>query len=204
MTWKPTPPPFAKYKKEVFLKNAKVSQFIYQIGEYPELRKKSRIVPLGKIKSSEYKEKFAYIKNCLLRYRKLTGMGRGITAVQIGIPERFSVVYTPEKLLILINPRVTKKSNTVLEFPEMCMSASPIIAPTRRPAWVEFEYYDENGTKKLWNTRDNNSVNRVLNRVFLHELDHIDGIINIDLAKSSSLTLESDPNFYNTAKFKEV
>src|SRR3989338_619641 len=138
-SWKRTLPPFRKFKKKVFINAAQVSQFIYQIGEDAYLRKPSKAVPLKEIRSKEMQKKFRYIKNCLLKYRKLTGYGRGITAVQIGIPERFSVIYTPEELLIIINPTITKSSRKLLKYPEICMSANPIIAPTVRPAWIEFE-----------------------------------------------------------------
>lgn len=203
--WKPGMPPFAEFKKEVFEKAGKVADFIYQIGEYSELRKPSIDVAISKIKSEEMREKFKYIKKCLLKYRKLTGFGRGITAVQIGIPERFSVIYTLEELIIIVNPKVTKKSKKNLIYPEICMSANPIIAPTIRPAWIEFEYYDEQGNLKYWDTKDDTDFGRMMNRVFQHEIDHMDGIINIDKVKSpKDLILDSDPNFYDEAKFEEV
>lgn len=203
--WEPTPPPFAQYKKEVFERAAKVTDLIYQIGEFPELRKPSKNIPLNKITSSEMQKKFQYIKQCMLMYRELTGYGRGITAIQIGISERFSVIYTPEKLLIIVNPKITKKSKKLLLYPEICMSANPIIAPTLRPAWIEFDYFDEQGKLQHWNTKDDSDVGRMMNRVFQHEIDHMEGIINIDKVSSpKELILESDPKFYDKAKFEEM
>ena len=182
MAWKPVKPQFAKYKSTVFTKAARVSSFIFQIGEYEALRLPSKSVPIDKIKSKETQTKIKYLKECLLKYRKLTGYGRGLAAVQVGIPERFFVIYTPKRLLThvthlchfelvekspspqlqeiprfarddstqgelltIINPKVTKSSSKLLRYPEMCMSANPIIAPTIRPSWIEFEYYDEQG-----------------------------------------------------------
>ena len=193
-------PPFSVFKKSVFLKAAKTSSFIFQIGEYAELRKSSQAVSISAIISKEMQEKIEYLKKCLFRYRKLTGYGRGITAVQVGIPECFSVVYTPEKLVVIINPRITKRSKDFLKYPEICMSANPIIAPVVRPFWIEFEYYDELGKLQKWN----NHEDKVLNRVFQHEIDHMSGTINIDLVDSKELILESDPDFYKNAKFEEV
>lgn len=162
--WKPSLAPFRKFKKEVFAKASLVADFIYQIGESEDLRKPSNDVPVSKIKSPEYQAKFKYLKNCLKKYRKLTGYGRGITAVQVGIPERFSVIYVPNKptansqqstdkkseLLIIINPKITKESAKKYLYPEMCMSSSYIIAPTIRPAWIEFDYFDERGKLNKW------------------------------------------------------
>ncbi len=207
-TWKPTPPPFAKYKKEVLLKAGTVSGFIYQIGESPILRKPSVRVPISKIKSVEMQSKFSYLKKSLEKYKKLTGQGRGIAGVQVGIAEQFFVVYlTPDKkkMEIIINPKITKQSRKLLKYPEMCMSANPVIVPLARPVWIEFSYYDETGKLQYWNTKDDTKLGRMLNRVFQHEIDHMEGIINIDLVKNpKELILESDPNFYKSAKFEAV
>lgn len=122
--WKPTLPPFRKNKPKVFENSSIVSSFIYQIGESPILRKPSKEVPVKQITSQEMKAKIKYFKNCLIKYRKLTGFGRGITAVQVGIPERFAVIYTKQPkpgkkfsenvsfkdLMVIINPKINKKS----------------------------------------------------------------------------------------------
>lgn len=181
-----------------------VSEFIYQIGEYPALRLPSAEIPVNKVLSEEYQTKFRYIKDCLIKYRELTGYGRGITGVQVGIPECFSVIYTREMLLIVINPKIQKQSAKLLRYPEMCMSTNPIIAPVVRPAWIEFAYYDENGQKQFWKTKDDTDFGRMMNRVFQHEIDHMQGIINIDKVASKELILDSDPDFYDNASFEEV
>jgi|SRR5579885_1764294 len=202
--WHPTPPPQRKFKKDVFRKAALVSQFIYQIGESPALRQSSTEILVDKVSSKEYRAKFRYIKECLIKYRELTGYGRGITGVQVGMPECFSVIYTPEKLLIIINPKITKQSTKLVRYPEMCISVNPIIAPVVRPAWIEFAYYDENGQKQFWKTKDDTDFGKMMNRVFQHEIDHMNGIINIDKVNSKELILESDPDFYHNAVFEEV
>lgn len=218
-SWKPTFPPFVDFKRKVFGQNIKVADFIYQIGESEILRKKSSSLPISKISLKDTQAKIKYLKECLLRYRKLTGYGRGITAVQVGIPERFSVIYrgqtitnikskksVDEKdLMIIINPKIIKKSKKMVKYPEACMSASPLVVPTRRPSWIEFEYYDEKGKKQFWNMKADTDVGKMMNRVFMHEIDHMEGIINIDIVKNSKeIILQSDPKFYDSAKFEEV
>jgi peptide deformylase len=205
MTWKPKNPPYIKFKKKVLANAAKVADFIYQIGEFPALRQPSKEIPLEKIKTPEMQKKFAYLKNSLTKYRDLTGYGRGIAAVQIGIPERFAVIYFSGQLLLIISPKITKESKQLLKYPEMCMSANPIIAPVVRPSWIEFDYYDEFGELQHWNTKADTQMEKMMNRVFQHEIDHLDGFINIDrVASPKELILESDPTFYTTANFEEV
>jgi peptide deformylase len=203
--WKPTRPPFSENKNKVFADAAKVSDFIYQIGESELLRQPSKEVSLATLASDELQAKISYLKECLQKYRDLTGRGRGISAVQVGIPERFSAVYTSEGIIILINPVITGRSERQYKYPEICMSANPIIAPVIRPAWIAFDYYDERGEKYHWETKDDTEQGRILNRVFQHEIDHLDGIINVDIVSSPhDLILDSDPTFYDRVTFEEV
>lgn len=206
MTWKPASAPFAEYKKTVLERAAKVAGFIYQIGEYPELRQPSQTVPVKDITAAATQAKIRYLQDCLRKYRRLTGYGRGISGVQVGIPEKIFVVYTPEmEMMTVINPKITGKSYTSYKYPEICMSANPIIAPVTRPSYVEFTYYDEEGKRKKWTMKDNTKDGKMMNRVMQHEIDHLEGIINIDCVDNpKELILESDPEFYKTAQFEEV
>ena len=188
-----------KFKKQVFAEAAITSHLTYQIGEFPALRAKSATVNESKINSPEIKTVIGKLKNKLKEYRKLTGKGRGIAAIQIGIPLKIAVIFLDEKLLTIINPRVTDKSKTFLSYPEICMSANPIIAVVARPSYIEFEYLDEDGNKQIWNGKD-----QLMNRVFQHEIDHMEGIINIDLVDSKTLIINSDPDFFKNAKFEQV
>lgn len=205
--WKPTPPPFRKFKKKQALNRLDSLGFIYQIGESPMLREKSTKVSIAEIKTLDFQSKIKYLKKCLSRYREKTGVGRGIAAVQIGIAQRFSAVYMPEikgELMVIINPRVTKQANEKLVYPEMCMSANPAIAYVVRPSWIEFEYCDEKGIRQYWDRKAEDKLGMMYNRVFQHEIDHMDGIINIDLVQSKDIIFESDPAFYKNATFKKA
>ena len=181
--WKPSKPPFRNHKKKVFGQIIETGKFIYQIGETETLRQKSIDVKVSEIKTSTF------------------------TAIQIGIQERFAVIYMPKvigRMLIIINPVITKRSTKLLKYPEVCMSANPIIANIVRPSWVEVEYYDEFGKKQYWNRKDSTKEDKIYNRVFQHEIDHMEGIINIDKVPSKELILQSDPSFYKSASFIEV
>lgn len=212
--WKPQMPPHRRHKAKVYNQIISTGKFIYQIGDSENLRTPSKEVLIKNLNTEDYQAKIAYLKKCMRKYRKLTGFGRGITGVQIGIPERISVICLPDQLagmeeakaglLIIINPKITKKSTRLFIYPEICMSANPLIAKVTRPSWIEFEYFDEFGKKQYWNTKDQDKKGKIYNRVFEHEIDHMDGIINIDLVASKELIFESDPKFYKKAKFEEV
>ena len=102
--WRPELPRYRNYKKKVFKNLIKTSDLVYQIGELDELRKSSDPVEINEITSPNFKKKVKYLKDCLLKYRLLTGYGRGITGVQVGIPLRFSIIYLPyqkQKLMVI-------------------------------------------------------------------------------------------------------
>lgn len=190
---------FTKHKKQVFLDAAKISHLTLQIGESDILRKKSKEVKQSQIKSTEIKKVISDLKKTLLEYKKLTGKGRGIAASQIGKLLKIAVLFTDGNLITIINPKIIKKSPELLIYPEICMSANPIIAKVIRPSWIKTEYLDEEGKKQIWNKKD-----LILNRVLQHEIDHMEGIINIDLVKPDQLILDSDPGYFKKAKFKKA
>lgn len=196
--------PFATFKQEQARQYLKFCQFIYQVGESSLLRQKSVPIKRSEINSPSFQKELAYLKECLLKYRQITGHGRGITAVQVGILKRFSVIFTDQGLLVIINPKILGKAKQSLRYPEMCMSTFPLIAPVVRPAWIEFEYLDEQGHLQHWDAKSQTAVENIMNRVFQHEFDHMDGIINIDYVKANELIFESDPSFYENAHFEEV
>lgn len=200
--FKPTLPKFRNSKKINLLKQSALSQFIYQLGESPILQKPTRKILLKEIKTNLFKSKVNYLKKCLTKYRKITGLGRGIAAPQVGIPESFALIFNQDNFLVIINPKIIKSSSQSYLYPEICMSAFPVIAPIIRPTWVEIEYLDESGKKQNWTIKDNTKQGKTLNRVFQHEIDHLSGIINIELVKPpQKLSLLSDPNFFSKTKF---
>ncbi len=207
--------------QDVFKNASKVSKLVYHIGELEDLRKPSKEVNRKLIKSKEIQKVINDLKNTLKKYRRLTGKGRGVAAIQIGIPLKIAVIFNSNdvsvassaldevtspayQFITIINPKIIRKSGESYLYPEICMSANPIIAPLKRPCWIEFEYLDENGNKQIWNKKDNTKEGKILNRVFQHEIDHMEGIINIDKVPSNQLFFESDPAFYKKAKFEQV
>lgn len=208
LIWNPVLPPARAYKKENLKELVKISQFIYQIGESEALRKPTKAVPLKHITAYTTQEKLKYLKKCFDRYRRITkGKGRGIAGVQVGIPEAFCLLYTPEwkkKYHFFINPKITKASETVYRYPEACMSCNSLVAPVVRPAWIEVEYFDEHGGKQLWQEKSETKEGKMYNRVLQHEIDHLHGIINIDRVQSRELVFETGTAYYEKAAFEEV
>lgn len=110
----------------------------------------------------------------LTKYRKHTGMGRGIAANQVGYSKRIVIVWLNDKPKVLINPRLVS-SKGVGSYWESCISSGTLlIGEVHRPWAGAFEYLDIHGAVRTLEANEKET------RIILHELDHLDGIVCSD------------------------
>lgn len=108
--------------------------------------------------------------------------GMGLSAVQLGILQRFFVVvYEYEKgkfeNYVVINPKLKSASEEMIYVSEGegCLSINrPIEGIVPRHARINVEFYDMDGKLHTMRLREELSV------VFQHEMDHLDGILFYD------------------------
>jgi peptide deformylase len=112
--------------------------------------------------------------------------GVGLAAPQIGLLQRIFVAYLPEdeedpqsgKPYVLINPKIVKASRDEVEGEEGCLSIPTWYGVVSRPDWVIVKGQDANGKSIRVKAEG------YLARVFLHEMDHLDGILFVDRVES--------------------
>jgi peptide deformylase len=112
--------------------------------------------------------------------------GLGLAASQIGLLQRLFVVQLPEdeedpqsgKPFVLVNPEVVKTSRHEVEGEEGCLSIPTWYGLVWRPEWVEVKAQDTNGKPMRIKAEG------LLARVFLHEMDHLDGVLFVDRVES--------------------
>ncbi len=119
-----------------------------------------------------------------------------MASVQLGIPKR--IVYLKNTNLdiinkiqnnsnseeienynekkVLINPTILKREG-LTEYWEACASCLDNMGRVLRPYKIELEYYDIDGNQKVETFEGFEST------VLSHELDHLDGILHIDIAE---------------------
>ena len=124
-----------------------------------------------------------------------TGDGIGLAAPQVGINMRV-MVYNPnprtrDEETVFVNPRILSFGKEQDYKAEGCLSFPRIRGSVQRPTWVEVEAAD-------W---DGNPFQRRIDgfeaRLFLHEYDHLDGIVFTDrLGESSKKKVEPDLEFF--------
>lgn len=103
--------------------------------------------------------------------------GVGLAAPQVGVSKRIVVIDVGEGLLEMINPVIVKKEGSVIGG-EGCLSVPDYEGEVERAEYVECEFTDLNGKRLLLQT------DGLLAIAVQHELDHLDGVLFIDKAKS--------------------
>ena len=99
--------------------------------------------------------------------------GVGLAAPQVGILKRVFVVDVGEGIIEVINPEILETSGTQTDI-EGCLSVVGINEPVTRPNYVKLKAQDRNGNEFIVEGTE------LLARAFLHENDHLDGILFVD------------------------
>lgn len=146
----------------------------------PLLRKKSPEVTKEKICSPEIKELCLNMVKTMLKKE-----GLGLAAPQIGENIRLAVINTKDGIIMLINPKITRKSLGKEWGEEGCLSLPNIFGQVKRHKEITCEYFDINAKEKKLKAKG------LLARVIQHEVDHLDGILFIDKAKDVKSKINS-------------
>ena len=100
--------------------------------------------------------------------------GAGLAANQVGILKRLFTWDTGEAHGAFVNPEVVETSEELQEGEEGCLSFPGLFYPTERPLRARLRGYDVHGEPLEMDGEE------LLARIFLHEVDHLNGILFID------------------------
>lgn len=103
--------------------------------------------------------------------------GVGLAAPQVGVLKRVVVIDVGDGLIEMINPEIVKKEGAVVGG-EGCLSVPDYEGEVERAEYVECEFTDRTGKRMLLQT------DGLLAIAVQHELDHLDGVLFIDKAKT--------------------
>ena len=111
--------------------------------------------------------------------------GIGLAGNQVGILKRVLVIKLKEETtpFAMFNPSVIEQSEEIQKTGEGCLSFPELWLDVERPKWVTSEFFDKQGKKctiKLYG---------IDARCFLHELDHLNGIVFTQKVKPMALML---------------
>ncbi len=109
--------------------------------------------------------------------------GYGLSANQCGFRHRVFVMGAGSEYVAFFNPKVTAMSEETIHMSEGCLSFPLLELKITRPSGIVVEYQDYNGEVKKANYVG------VSARCFLHELDHMNGIVYTEKAKPLALQM---------------
>lgn len=107
--------------------------------------------------------------------------GIGLAANQIGLNKQIFVVdvspvedYEKYKPILMINPRITSKSDETISIEEGCLSIPDLRAEVIRPKSIFVSFFDVNMKEHTI------EADELFARVIQHEYDHLQGVLFID------------------------
>jgi peptide deformylase len=100
-------------------------------------------------------------------------IGLGLAAPQVGVQKRLFTYDVGEGPTVIVNPEIVETSGE-FAYEEGCLSVPGLKFEIVRPRIVTIRGVDLNGREVVV------EGNEVLARVFLHEVDHLDGILLLE------------------------
>lgn len=148
--------------KEVDIKNDK--ELMNDISVLDEYCKENAVMAMAAIQLGIPK-RMIYLKNTNLDI---------INKIQANTVSEEEKKYNEAK--VLINPVITNREG-LTDYWKACASCLDNFGRVLRPYKIELEYYDVEGTKKQ------EAFEGFESTVLSHEIDHLDGILHIDIAE---------------------
>lgn len=119
------------------------------------------------------------LEDTLADFRRRHGFGRGISAIQIGEPLRLIFLLVEGRRYELVNPVFVDKSAETFEMWDDCFSFPDLMVRLRRHVRVVIEHEDLEGARRRL------EAEYALSELIQHEMDHLDGVLAVDHARSS-------------------
>jgi len=164
------------------------------IGE-PKLRMMS--VPVDDASDPQFMVEKKQLQIVLEEFRRAHGFGRAVSAPQIGVNKRFIALNLGADPFCMINPVITYRSDETFTMWDDCMSFPWLLVKVRRHKSISVVYTNDSGGKVEWN-----NIEQSVSELLQHEIDHLDGILAVDIALDKTSIIgrevyERDPEYFN-------
>ncbi len=139
----------------------------------PSLRERSQEVEVSQIQTPEFQNFLDKLTRTML-----VEDGVGIASPQVGNNIRAIVVNLPTGPECFMNPEITKKSETMVDSDEGCLSVPEKYGVVQRHKKVTLRALNRHGRRIEFEAKAFPAI------IFQHEIDHLDGVLFIDKAKN--------------------
>jgi peptide deformylase len=151
---------------------------------------------VGDLADPAFRAEAARLKVALDAFRAERGFGRGIAAPQIGIARRLVAINLGEGTRCLVNPAIEWRSPESFTMWDDCMCFPELLVRLRRSDSITVSFQDEEGSPRRWER-----LGRAASELLQHELDHLDGVLAVDLALDSRgivyrAAFDADPGYF--------
>jgi peptide deformylase len=119
------------------------------------------------------------LRDTLAHWRSTTGYGRAIAAPQVGVKKRVVFLNLGEPWP-MVNPAIVERSEETMVVWDACLSFLFVFCQVVRHREVTVRYQDLEGA---WHEL-RASAEDDLSELLQHEIDHLDGILAVDLMTS--------------------
>lgn len=111
--------------------------------------------------------------------------GAGLAANQVGLLKRVFTIQLKSQAepFAMFNPKVITQSADIQDSEEGCLSFPSLWLGVKRPKQIEAEYLDKDGKHCTI------TLTGIDARCFLHELDHLDGVVFTEKVSQMKLML---------------
>ena len=132
--------------------------------------------------------------------------GVGLAAPQVGVPKRLIVVEMPDdedyplpgEQWVVCNPEVIKTNRETEVGQEGCLSVAGYVGMVERPTEVVIRGQDIYGRKVRI------KADGFVARAFLHEIDHLNGVLYVDIAEENTVMTVEEYNELVQAQSEEA
>lgn len=138
------------------------------------LRQKAKKISESEIKLPEFKKFIDQMAKAMLEQD-----GLGLAAPQVGVSKRLFIANTKQGPIVLINPKIIKKSWRKETDEEGCLSIPAVYGDVSRHRSLKLKALNHEGREVVLEAKG------LFSRVIQHEMDHLDGVLFIDRAKKT-------------------
>jgi len=165
----------------------------------PRLREVSVEIPITDLKEENFVIEQKQLISRLELFRRDFNFGRAIAAPQIGLTKRFIALNLGTGPFVMINPVITSKSDETFTMWDDCMSFPWLLVRVRRHKSISVKYLDAEGQEQFWENLD-----QATSELLQHEIDHLDGILALDLSVDKYSILARDLYDHNREQYNGV
>jgi len=165
----------------------------------PRLREVAVEIAIADLKEENFVIEQKQLISRLELFRRDFNFGRAIAAPQIGLGKRFIALNLGTGPFVMINPVITLKSDETFTMWDDCMSFPWLLVRVRRHKSISVKYLDSEGQEQVWENLD-----QATSELLQHEIDHLDGILALDLSVDKYSIVARDLYDHNRAQYNEV